>query len=585
MVDTLRRKAFLPICRAIGLRSDAWPEVNQIYYARSQRSKLEPSFIPYFNKENLHPEWREYHVFRTEYNQGSCAHGLTGFVSWKFGDKTGVSGTRFCEWIQTNPGYDVYFVNPFPHELRFKSVWEQGDACHPGITSIAQSLFDRVRYQTDLASLVMDETTTAYSNFWVGTPVFWRKYMEFCEPLYHLIMYGVSEEERRRLFSRADRIIDSSYVPFIFERLFSTLLTTQSDIASLRMPLEKDEGERPQERDRGSVSVEVASESGIQPSVPTQNESLTKTEKTRCSRWPSAHVSPSTFDIEPEPFHHRDQRWVIVAHWDEDGIIDDHIKYALRAYRKCAAKLTLVSTACSRLPKDCENVVDSFHYRENTGYDFASWRHALRAESLPDWCEQVVFVNSSVYGPVFDLESCFFRQEIAGAHLWGMTISAEHERHLQSYFMAMSRNVLLSRAGRNLWDGIKPYKRQRQVIDAYELRLLRHVQQSGFTVRALFDASQQRPVNLKERIRNLLRGPQSRRRLYCRSCRAATQNPSHMHWRDMLLAWIPYVKVELLRDNPYGLDTRRVLDHLEQRTDYPIELIRNHLRRVVEKKR
>ena len=407
--------------------------------------------------------------------------------------------------------------------------------------------------------------------------------MDFCEPLYELIQHRVSTEERRLLFSRADKIIDSSYVPFLFERLFSTLLTTRDDIRSLRMPLTKDRLALPPERTAHSPVQDVRNQLRSPMHVNTTTEPSAAMSTTQPLLYLPLKAMTNTFDIDPEPFHGRAQRWIVFAHWDEDGVIDDHVKYALREYRKCAARVTLVSTACTNLPRDLEGVVDSFYVRDNQGYDFASWQHALRAESLPEWCKQVVFVNSSVYGPVLEVDRCFSRHEIAGAHLWGMSLSTESERHLQSYFMVMARTLLESTAGHQLWDAIKPYEHQRQVIDAYEVRLLRHVQQSGFTVRALFDGTHSRGIRLKEKIRNLLRGPQSRRRLYCRSCRASTHNPSHMYWREMLNARVPYVKVELLRDNPFGLDTTRVLEYLEHRTNYPVELIRNHLRRVSEK--
>ena len=576
----LREKVYTSFRRVINRRRYDWPRVHQIYFAASQRLKLERAFVPFFNRKNSHPEWREYHIFRTEYYRGTCSQGITGFVSWKFRDKTGISGQQFGEWILANPGYDVYFVNPFPHELRFKSVWEQGDAYHAGLTALTQSLFDRSGHQIDLQALAMDDTTTAYCNFWVGTPGFWQKYMDFCEPLYDLIQHRVSAEERCLLFSRADKIIDSSYVPFIFERLFSTLLKTQSDIRSLRIPLERDQLVLPRERTTHLPPQVVHREPSTSTHVHTTTDRSAAMREIQPLLSTPLKANTNTFDIDPEPFHGRDQRWVVVAHWDEDRVIDDHVKYALREYRKCAAKVTLVSTACTSLPRDLEGIVDSFHFRDNHGYDFASWQHVLQAESLPEWCKQVVFVNSSVYGPVLELDPCFSRHEIAGAHLWGMSISAELERHLQSYFMVMARTLLESTAGQQLWDGIKPYEHKRQVIDAYEMRLLRHVQQSGFTVRALFDATQSRTIHPKEQIRNLLRGPQSRRRLYRRSCRATAYNPSHMYWREMLSARVPFVKVELLRDNPFGLDTTRVLGHLEHRTTYPVELIRNHLRRV-----
>lgn len=216
-----------------------WPTIHQIYYEECQISHLDEDFIPYQNLTNPRPEWCEYFVFRTEYLAGTCGHGLTGFVSWKFRQKTGLTGGDFCRWIANHPGYDVYFVNPFPNLIRkrFQSVWHQGSVCHPEILPIAQSLFDRVGYQLNLEAIEMDERVTAYCNYWVATPEFWRRYITFCEPLYDVIENGLTSDAKARILARADVKADCCYIPYIFERLFSTLLCIAPDIRSLRMPV------------------------------------------------------------------------------------------------------------------------------------------------------------------------------------------------------------------------------------------------------------------------------------------------------------------------------------------------------------
>jgi hypothetical protein len=216
-----------------------WPSIHQIYFEENQVPYLDEDFIPYRNVANPRPEWCEYFVFRTEYLAGTCGHGLTGFVSWKFGQKTGLSGGDFCSWIAEHPGYDVYFVNPFPNLVRkrFRNVWHQGSICHPAILPIAQLLFDKVGYQVNLKAIEMDERVTAYCNYWAATPEFWRRYIEFCEPLYNVIESGLTSDEKARILARADAVSTCCYIPYIFERLFSTLLCIDPDIRSLRMPL------------------------------------------------------------------------------------------------------------------------------------------------------------------------------------------------------------------------------------------------------------------------------------------------------------------------------------------------------------
>ena len=89
------------------------PQIYQIFYKTEQRPHLEKDFIPYDNTANPRPEWCEYYVFREAYNKGLCSCGPTGFLSWKFHEKTGLNGQAFHKLIKENPGYDVYFINPF----------------------------------------------------------------------------------------------------------------------------------------------------------------------------------------------------------------------------------------------------------------------------------------------------------------------------------------------------------------------------------------------------------------------------------------------------------------------------------------
>lgn len=212
--------------------------IFQIFYLQSQVSKLEPEFIPYSNIANPRPEWCEYHVFHKEYHSQTCDHGMTGFLSWKFGQKTGLSGARFLAWIEDNPGYDVYFVNPFPQRLQKlrPNVWYQAERCHPGLTDMAEMLLAKAGYKLNLRRLRMDEQTVAYCNFWVATPGFWQRYMEFTEPVYEIVEYGLTKKEKASLFSPADRVSRLCYIPYIFERLFSTLLCVDKSIRVLRMP-------------------------------------------------------------------------------------------------------------------------------------------------------------------------------------------------------------------------------------------------------------------------------------------------------------------------------------------------------------
>lgn len=209
--------------------------IHQIFYDDAHRPSLDPAFMPYDNRANACPEWREYHVFRTEWLGGRCRAGdVTGFVSWKFGAKTGLRGRTFARFIAGHPGYDVYFAHPYRVEPQaFTSIWQQAEIHHPGILGLTQRILDAVGVNVNLATLEQPREQVLFCNYWAGTRRFWDTYMAFCEPVYRHICEGLDESDRRLAWSRADREINAPYVPFIMERLFSTLLALRPDIRSL----------------------------------------------------------------------------------------------------------------------------------------------------------------------------------------------------------------------------------------------------------------------------------------------------------------------------------------------------------------
>lgn len=209
--------------------------IYQIYYDDAQRPSLDPAFMPYDNRANPRPEWREYHVFRTAWLAGLCRDGdVTGFLSWKFGLKTGLRGRQFIRFIRRHPGYDAYFAHPFRVEPRaFTNIWQQAEIHHPGIVGLSQRIFDAVGIDVDLAALDQPPDQVLFCNYWAGTWGFWNGFMAFCEPVYHHILRGLVDTDRDLIWSRADREIDAPYVPFIMERLFSTYLAITPGVRAL----------------------------------------------------------------------------------------------------------------------------------------------------------------------------------------------------------------------------------------------------------------------------------------------------------------------------------------------------------------
>lgn len=276
------------------------------------------------------------------------------------------------------------------------------------------------------------------------------------------------------------------------------------------------------------------------------------------------------------------KRAIILVHYDPDGIIDPYVVHAARSYRALANRLILVSTSARTLPATLAGVVDDFLPRENVGYDFCSWRAGLAVLEKPQEYDEVVCVNDSVYGPLFDLRPAFSADGIRGADFWGMVMSAQRAVHVQSWFFAMRRPILESAVFREFWDSVAPQGSKEAVIDRYEVGLTATFRDAGFAIGAVFDGRACGRPTLSRRIQNvsplnLYKFGRHRRRV---RRTGPPYNPSELCWKELWEVGVPYLKAGIFKVNPYRMEPRRVLDATAQRWPAWGRLAADHLDRI-----
>jgi hypothetical protein len=211
---------------------------------------LDPSFVPVDGRRNAGTETREIGLFLRMFHSGlyRCAP-LTGILSPQFNDKAKISGRELLEFIRRNPGYNVYFVNPFPQNAYYTyNVWYHGELSHPGLFALAEILFERAGYDTNVMYHRRDShSTLLYSSYWVGDEDFWNGYMTMITRL----METIDAMPRRlleRYYSMAEyrdwktsEIVEISFLPFIFERTFSTFLHMNPGILAKPYPFTRED--------------------------------------------------------------------------------------------------------------------------------------------------------------------------------------------------------------------------------------------------------------------------------------------------------------------------------------------------------
>ncbi|MEW6255145.1 MAG: rhamnan synthesis F family protein [Pseudomonadota bacterium] len=217
---------------------------------------------------------------------------------------------------------------------------------------------------------------------------------------------------------------------------------------------------------------------------------------------------------------------LFVAYAPDGRLFDHTVRYCADLRRGGLGLVLVVIT--DRPDLECrdpgQEAADTVLVRENQGYDFAAWADALRF--MPEiWqAPELWFANDSVYHSPRLLASMIARVRASRADIVAATASTEVAPHFQSYFFALKATPDRRLPARNFWDGVSVLEDKLQVIRDYEVRQKSVLEAGGLTLEVLYPLPPDPRNHLQER------------------------------WRALLDAGFPFVKIELLRDNPHRVD-------------------------------
>jgi hypothetical protein len=277
---------------------------------------------------------------------------------------------------------------------------------------------------------------------------------------------------------------------------------------------------------------------------------------------------------------------VLFMHFDGAGKIRPQLLDYMREFTANNYQIVFVTNAGKLLPEAAEalrEICAGIIIRRNIGYDFGAWRDAVLHLGLPrPETQEVIFANDSVFGPLAPLGDVLRRINYQKADIWGLTESWQVRYHLQSFFMAFGHAALHAPAFAKFWRQVRPVPVKSYVVRTYEIGVTQAMVKGGLrcaamwpyetllkgvdtaSFEALIEASETNAGKLDPIIRN--------RKLHAVRLRDAIArrvalNPTSDLWRQLLLSGFPFIKRELLRDNP----TR-----VEDVGDW-VELVREHL--------
>ena len=283
----------------------------------------------------------------------------------------------------------------------------------------------------------------------------------------------------------------------------------------------------------------------------------------------------------------------VFAHYDVHGIVDDYVIYSLTQLSQIVDRVIFVSTSKLLIDdvKKLEALGVEVITRPNVGYDFYSYKVGI--EHIGDvQLERLILCNDSVYGPVSDIE--YFDEVMSDkdGDFWGITESFDFSHHLQSYFLVFKRSILASRVFKNFWRSLAILEHKKDIVRNYEVGLSHLLVANGFKFYSAF------PLEDKGNLRRVWQAKGEFYRSFKRRWHEVDfwvgvitlltgrldvgVNHSHLDWERLIVGFgSPYIKVELLRDNPKNVEhLEAIFDVIRSNGDYPVDLIVNHLERV-----
>ncbi len=201
----------------------------QAYYKPEHRNHLDPEFIPLDNTANTQGQYREFPLFCEIFDLAE-QQGLDvwGYLSWKWRQKLpGLNAENLLDHITLNPGYDVYFWNPFAdHAVTCLNVWEQGQYWHKELHSIMNYVFVKLGIDPNWFYQPMLPDVMYFGLYCAGNKKFWQGFLQFAEKYKDCLNYMPSDLRAKHDSGAGYPPFPNLwYFPFIHERLLSTYLT------------------------------------------------------------------------------------------------------------------------------------------------------------------------------------------------------------------------------------------------------------------------------------------------------------------------------------------------------------------------
>ncbi len=190
-------------------------------------------------------------------------------------------------------------------------------------------------------------------------------------------------------------------------------------------------------------------------------------------------------------------RVAIFFFYDKEGVVDAYIEVLLDGLMTHLSRLIIVCNG--KLNERGKEIFSRYTkevlVRDNVGFDVWAYKYALEyigIEYIKE-CDELILLNHTFFGPLYPFEEMFDKMNGLDIDFWGIT--AHHEipvdpfgtieyhyipEHIQSYFMAIRKNMLSSDVFEMYWKHMKPIKTYEEAIGYHEAIFTKKFADNGF---------------------------------------------------------------------------------------------------------
>lgn len=270
------------------------------------------------------------------------------------------------------------------------------------------------------------------------------------------------------------------------------------------------------------------------------------------------------------------RRLGIYFFFDADGVVDDYVVYYLEKLREVCSEICVVVNGIltedgeSRL-RDCS---DRLIIRENEGFDSWAYKRAIEDygyDYIAENYDELVLNNFTNFGPIYPFSKMFDEMDRRDCDLWGHNRYIDHGTsidgtrvvdHLQSYFLVFRKKLLASEDFRKYWRTLSFPETYRQAVTCHEVRCTRFFESLGYVTDAVIPWQKYRDLD---------------------------NPPVYYAYRQMVedMSTLLKRKVFFNKEDCFEFpqydqhSVYDIADYIREKTDYPMELIAQNMKRTM----